>query len=86
MNVVVMEQSEKGSAVRVGMQRGVFGGVVAFLVSQLGPVAGMVAAVFVGMSLGRRAAAADAGREDGLFRGLKPVWYEVRPSPLGDAA
>ena len=37
-----MEQGEKGSAVRVGMQRGVFGGGVAFLVSQLGPVAGIV--------------------------------------------
>ena len=55
-----MEQGEKNSAVRVGMQRGVFGGVVAFLVSLLGPVAGMLAAIFVGISLGWRAAAADA--------------------------
>jgi len=39
-----MEQSEKGSSGRVGMRWGVFGGVVAFLVSLLGPLAGMVAA------------------------------------------
>jgi len=58
-----MEQKESVGAVRVGMRWGGIGGLVAFLVSLLEPVAGMVAAIFVGVSCGRRAAVADAAMD-----------------------
>ncbi len=58
-----MKEKETVGAVRVGMRWGGIGGLVAFLVSLLEPVAGMVAAIFVGISCGRRAAVADAAMD-----------------------
>jgi hypothetical protein len=43
---------------------------VGFLASLLGSLAGMVVAGFVGVSCGRRAAEADAGRRAGALSGL----------------
>jgi hypothetical protein len=49
---------------------GGIGGIVGFLVSLLGSLAGIVVAGFVGFSCGRRAAEADAGRRTGALSGL----------------
>jgi hypothetical protein len=49
---------------------GGIGGVVGFLVSLLGSLAGIVVAGFVGFSCGRRAAEADVGRRAGALSGL----------------
>jgi len=54
--------------VRVGLIWGGIGGVVAFLVSLLGSLAGILVAGFVGYSCGRRAA--EAGRWTGALSGL----------------
>ena len=64
------------------MRWGVFGGVVAFLVSLLGPLAGMLAAVFVGISLGRRAVVADAGREVGRHGALSGLVCAAVAAPV----
>lgn len=66
-----MEQKEKQlSAVRVGMTWGGIGGVLGFLVSLLGSIAGVIFAGFVGFSCGRRAAVAEEGRRSGALAGL----------------
>ncbi len=66
-----MEQRDaQGSAVRVGMVWGGIGGVVGFLASLLGSMAGILVAGFVGYSCGRRAAEADAQRRAGALSGL----------------
>ncbi len=66
-----MEQKqEQRSAVKVGMVWGGIGGVLGFLVSLLGSVAGIIFAGFVGFSCGRRAAAAEEGRRSGALAGL----------------
>lgn len=65
-----MEQKETRGAVRVGMVWGGIGGVVGFLVSLLGSVAGIIFAGFVGFSCGRRAAVAEEGRRPGVLAGL----------------
>lgn len=49
---------------------GGIGGVVGFLVSLLGSLAGLVAAAFIGFSCGRRAAAAERGRRRGAVAGF----------------
>ncbi len=49
---------------------GGIGGVVGFLVSLLGSLAGILVAGFVGYSCGRRAAAADSQRRAGALSGL----------------
>jgi hypothetical protein len=64
----VEEREERGGAVRVGLIWGGIGGVVAFLVSLLGSLAGILVAGFVGYSCGRRAA--EAGRWTGALSGL----------------
>jgi hypothetical protein len=67
-----MEEREKrGGAVRVGMVWGGIGGVVGLLVSLLGSLIGIVVAFFIGVSCGRRAAAAEqrAGAVSGLVGG-----------------
>lgn len=66
-----MEQKqEQRSAVRVGMVWGGVGGVLGFLVSLLGSIAGIIFAGFVGFSCGRRAAVAEKGRRSGALSGL----------------
>ncbi|MDQ4105932.1 MAG: hypothetical protein M3157_01990 [Actinomycetota bacterium] len=66
-----MDQEERQrGAVRVGMVWGGIGGVVGFLVSLLGSIAGIILAGFVGFSCGRRAAAAEEGRRSGALAGL----------------
>lgn len=65
-----MEQKESRSAVRVGMVWGGIGGVIGFLVSLLGSIAGIIFAGFVGFSCGRRAAVAEEGRRSGALAGL----------------
>lgn len=65
-----MEERETRSAANVGVIWGCIGAVLAFCVSLLGSLAGMVAAVFVGMSVGRRAAAADGEKRGGALAGL----------------
>ena len=49
---------------------GGIGGLVGFLASLLGSLAGILVAGFVGVSCGRRAAEADAGRRTGGLSGL----------------
>ena len=65
-----MEQKESRGAVRVGMVWGGIGGVIGFLVSLLGSIAGIIFAGFVGFSCGRRAAVAEEGRRSGALAGL----------------
>lgn len=65
-----MEQKELRGAVRVGMVWGGIGGVIGFLVSLLGSIAGIIFAGFVGFSCGRRAAVAEEGRRSGALAGL----------------
>ncbi len=66
-----MEQKQdQRSAVKVGMAWGGIGGVIGFLVSLLGSVAGIIFAGFVGFSCGRRAAVAEEGRRSGALAGL----------------
>jgi len=76
---------ERGGAVRVGMIWGGIGGVVGFLVSLLGSLVGIVVAPFVGISCGRRAAAADgrAGALSGLVGGAVAAPAYVLGSALG---
>src|SRR5215207_6736405 len=76
---------ERGGAVRVGMIWGGIGGVVGFLVSLLGSLVGTVVAPFVGISCGRRAAAADgrAGALSGLVGGAVAAPAYVLGSALG---
>ncbi|MEW6636022.1 MAG: hypothetical protein AB1425_04320 [Actinomycetota bacterium] len=64
------EKDARGGAVRVGMVWGGIGGVLGFLVSLLGALAGVILAGFVGFSCGRRAALADGGRRSGALSGL----------------
>jgi ABC-type dipeptide/oligopeptide/nickel transport system permease component len=84
-----MEQKESQGAVRVGMVWGGIGGVIGFLVSLLGSVAGIIFAGFVGFSCGRRAAVAEEGQRSGALAGLvggaiaAPVF--VLGSSLGSA-
>src|SRR5215212_4680221 len=61
------EREERGGAVRAGMFWGGIGGVV----SLLGSLIGIVFAIFIGVSCGRRAAAAEqrAGAISGLIGG-----------------
>lgn len=65
-----MEQKESRGAVRVGMVWGGIGGLIGFLVSLLGSIAGIIFAGFVGFSCGRRAAVAEEGRRSGALAGL----------------
>ena len=65
-----VEQRDTRGAVRVGMVWGGVGGIVGFLTSLLGSLAGIVAAGFVGFSCGRRAAEADGDRRAGALSGL----------------
>ena len=62
------EREERGGAVRVGMVLGGIGGVVGLVVSLLGSLVGIVVACFVGVSCGRRAAAAE--QRPGALSGL----------------
>ena len=64
-----MEQRDEKDAVRVGMVWGGIGAVVGFLTSLLGSLVGILVAGFIGVSCGRRAAEADAGRRAGCSRG-----------------
>lgn len=67
-----MEEEQKVSGpLRVGMRWGGIGGLVGFLASlALASLGGLVAAVFVGIALGRRADAAGEGKQQGGRAGL----------------
>jgi len=64
------EQQKPRSAANVGVTWGGIGAVLGFCVSLLGSLAGMVAATFIGVSVGRRAADADGEDKSGALAGL----------------
>lgn len=65
------EEHKLSGPLRVGMRWGGIGGVVGFLASVvLASLGGLVAAVFVGIALGRRAAAAGEEKQQGGKAGL----------------
>ena len=79
------EREERGGAVRVGMVWGGIGGVVGLAVSLLGSLVGIVVAVFMGVSCGRRAAAAEqrVGALSGLVGGAIAAPVYMVGSALG---
>ena len=79
------EREERGAAVRIGMVWGGIGGVVGLLVSLLGSLVGILVAGFIGVSCGRRAAAAEqrAGALSGLVGGAVAAPVYVLGSTLG---
>ncbi len=64
------KEQKPRSAANVGVIWGCIGAVLGFCVSLLGSLAGMVAATFIGVSLGRRAADADGEDKSGALAGL----------------
>ena len=79
------EKEDRGGAVRVGMVWGGIGGVVGLLVSLPGSLVGIVVAPFIGISCGRRAAAAEqrAGALSGLVGGAIAAPVYALGSTLG---